>query len=71
MRARITLASGIERERAIDVNCERLSSLNTSLAFGRSMGMLVFPVPFSTRMPRAYRLVNQGTLARLPSAAPQ
>jgi hypothetical protein len=45
MRARVTSAAEIERERAIEVSCERSSSLNTSSAFGRPMGMLVSPVP--------------------------
>lgn len=43
--ARVTSAAEIERERAIEVSCERSSSLSTSSAFGRPMGMLVSPVP--------------------------
>ena len=46
MRTRLTSASEIERERAIELSCERSSSLNTSSAFGRPMSMLVSPVPF-------------------------
>jgi len=39
MRARATNAAEIDRERDIEVSCERSSSLNTSSAFGRPIGM--------------------------------
>ncbi|MCA8243099.1 hypothetical protein, partial [Burkholderia sp. AU32262] len=38
----------IERERAIDISCERSSSLSTSSAFGRPIAMLTSPVPLTS-----------------------
>jgi hypothetical protein len=57
IRARVTIAAGIERERAIEVNCDRSSSLNTNSAFGRPIDVLVSPAPL---IPTSY--VNIGQL---------
>lgn len=61
MRARMTNAAEIERERAIDISCERSSSLSTSSAFGRPIGVLTSPVPST---PTCYANIDQLTMER-------
>jgi hypothetical protein len=58
MRARVTSAAEIERERTIEVSCARSSLLNTSSAFGRPMCMLGISRSVDTSMLCEYRLVN-------------
>jgi hypothetical protein len=61
MRARVTNAAEIERERAIDINCERSSSLNMSFAFGRPIAMVMSPVSSTST---CYANIDQLTTER-------
>lgn len=45
MRARVTNAAEIDRERVIDISCERSSSFSTRSTLGRPIAMLMSPVP--------------------------
>src|SRR5580692_6738642 len=58
MRARVTSAAGIERERVIEASCDCSASLNINSTFGRPIGMLVSPVPL---IPTSYANIVQLT----------
>lgn len=61
MRARRASAAGIERERAIDVNCACSDSLSIRSAFGRPIGMAVSPVPKIPKTDAKHMPCNNGT----------
>lgn len=76
MRALVTSAAGIERDRAIEVSSGRPFSINTSSDFGGSVGILASPIPliqpgYARRRLATDALANADSVAlRLQSALP-
>src|SRR5258708_35666232 len=66
MRARVTSAAGIERERAIEASCDCSASLNVNSTFGRPIGMLVSLVSL---IPTSYANIVQLTTEQHTSRA--